>query len=512
MALDFPTSPALNQVYTFGSYSWRWDGTSWVGAVPIVNATINNTTIGAVTPSTGAFTTITANTSAVITGGASIGQAAFQATGNQASQLIANLTSNISGAGTSFGLRVAAGTNASDYALRVQNQAGTLDYLYVRGDGSVSMSTGLNSTAIGATTPSTGAFTSVDATGTITSTGASTQFRAKRTGQNADFRILQGVNNTVLDNNNGDELNLAIAGTYRATLSSTGLAVIGALSSTTGATFATSSGNVGIGTSSPDSKLVVGALPTSGYTAPAIAAFYSAADTEAVAWFARGGVANPYLVQIGVNQATGYGEIQAAQAGVGYKNLILNRQGGNVGIGTATPQVSFQVNGIIRAATAQDAGVISIGESAGGTAVNVGIWRGLSNSLSGGNVLNLGGYAGIQFSTGAAVIGSQTSRMFLSDTGLVVAGEVAPATLRFNRSNGAAWDSNGIRFQIDGTTYSKIGVNDSSTLRISSGLLVDGALAIGNTVNTVSPTSPNRTVTIVIGGTTYYLAAKTTND
>lgn len=39
-----------------------------------------------------------------------------------------------------------------------------------------------------------------------------------------------------------------------------------------------------------------------------------------------------------------------------------------------------------------------------------------------------------------------------------------------------------------------------------------GAISIGNTVNTVSPTSPNRTVTIVINGTTYYLAAKTTND
>ena len=31
-------------------------------------------------------------------------------------------------------------------------------------------------------------------------------------------------------------------------------------------------------------------------------------------------------------------------------------------------------------------------------------------------------------------------------------------------------------------------------------------------VNTVSPTSPNRTVTINIGGVTLYLAAKTTND
>jgi hypothetical protein len=37
-------------------------------------------------------------------------------------------------------------------------------------------------------------------------------------------------------------------------------------------------------------------------------------------------------------------------------------------------------------------------------------------------------------------------------------------------------------------------------------------IAIGNTVNTVSPTSPNRTITMVIGGTTYYLHAKTTND
>ena len=37
-------------------------------------------------------------------------------------------------------------------------------------------------------------------------------------------------------------------------------------------------------------------------------------------------------------------------------------------------------------------------------------------------------------------------------------------------------------------------------------------IQIGNVVNSVSPTSPNRTVTMVIGGTTYYLAAKTTND
>jgi hypothetical protein len=46
-----------------------------------------------------------------------------------------------------------------------------------------------------------------------------------------------------------------------------------------------------------------------------------------------------------------------------------------------------------------------------------------------------------------------------------------------------------------------------STLTTAAGVTYDlGA------VNTVSPTSPNRTVTMSIGGTTYYLAAKTTDD
>lgn len=57
-----------------------------------------------------------------------------------------------------------------------------------------------------------------------------------------------------------------------------------------------------------------------------------------------------------------------------------------------------------------------------------------------------------------------------------------------------------------------VGTFTSTGLAVTGTLSATGALAIGNTVNTVSPTSPNRTVTIVINGTTYYLAAKTTND
>ena len=39
-----------------------------------------------------------------------------------------------------------------------------------------------------------------------------------------------------------------------------------------------------------------------------------------------------------------------------------------------------------------------------------------------------------------------------------------------------------------------------------------GQLAIGNTLNSVSPTSPNRTITMVVNGVTVYIACKTTND
>lgn len=30
MPLDFPTSPSVNQVYTYNATSWTWDGISWV--------------------------------------------------------------------------------------------------------------------------------------------------------------------------------------------------------------------------------------------------------------------------------------------------------------------------------------------------------------------------------------------------------------------------------------------------------------------------------------------------
>lgn len=53
------------------------------------------------------------------------------------------------GAGTSFGLRVDAGTNTSDRALYIGNQAGTVEYFSVRGDGLATFSGQLGVSTIG---------------------------------------------------------------------------------------------------------------------------------------------------------------------------------------------------------------------------------------------------------------------------------------------------------------------------------------------------------------------------
>lgn len=69
-ALNFPSSPTLNQVYTANGYSWKWNGASWISLPTINGGTINGTTIGSTTPASGAFTTLNANGQLTVTGAA----------------------------------------------------------------------------------------------------------------------------------------------------------------------------------------------------------------------------------------------------------------------------------------------------------------------------------------------------------------------------------------------------------------------------------------------------------
>src|SRR6056300_908974 len=57
MPLNFPNSPSLNDTYTFGNKTWIWNGAAWKLKT---DGAINNIPIGNSSPSTGAFTTLSA--------------------------------------------------------------------------------------------------------------------------------------------------------------------------------------------------------------------------------------------------------------------------------------------------------------------------------------------------------------------------------------------------------------------------------------------------------------------
>jgi hypothetical protein len=98
--LNFPTNPTLNQTYSFGGKTWIWNGQGW--ALTTFGA-INAIPIGNITPRTGDFTQITANTvsaNAVTVLGnitaANVNTGRLSLSGNVLSDL--NVTTNITGA------------------------------------------------------------------------------------------------------------------------------------------------------------------------------------------------------------------------------------------------------------------------------------------------------------------------------------------------------------------------------------------------------------------------------
>ena len=110
----------------------------------------------------------------------------------------------------------------------------------------------------------------------------------------------------------------------------------------------------------------------------------------------------------------------------GTTTRFLITSANNVGIDcspvTLKSSTTLQVSGNAKLGDNNGRGLLSLGDI-NSTGANVGIWRGAAGAYAGvGNYLNLGGYDGITFTTGAAEIASQTERMRIDTSGNVSIG------------------------------------------------------------------------------------------
>jgi hypothetical protein len=177
-----------------------------------------------------------------------------------------------------------------------------------------------------------------------------------------------------------------------------------------------SSGRVGIGTSSPSANLDVNSAVNSTQ-----AHFGTSSNRELIISSASSGGYDDALTKFTKNSSVG----EFAFLNSGGERMRLDSSG-RVGIGTSSPYANLHSVGTIKVATGNAQGILALGEG-NGTAVNVGLWRGAANApTTDGNFLNLGGYDGMVFATGAAAIGSQTERMRIDSSGDVGIGTSSP--------------------------------------------------------------------------------------
>ncbi|PIQ69005.1 MAG: hypothetical protein COV91_00765, partial [Candidatus Taylorbacteria bacterium CG11_big_fil_rev_8_21_14_0_20_46_11] len=167
---------------------------------------------------------------------------------------------------------------------------------------------------------------------------------------------------------------------------------------------------------------------------------------------------------------------------------------GNVGIGMNNPTELLEVNGVVRIGTADDVGLINLGDTQTGSGnFTNGIFRGGLGVTTGGGYLNLGGWDGLAFNTGNDWLGSQTTRMVISGT----SGYVGVATT----SPSAPFAVHGNSY-VSGTSFFGGAITATSTLTISD--IITSTASGAN----VFPYASSTAITADIG---YFGTASTTN-
>ena len=280
-----------------------------------------------------------------------------------------------------------------------------------------------------------------------------------------------------------------------------------------------------------------------------------------------GATTNAGLI-IGYHGVNGWGAVWPSNVTPSTTNYAFAASGGSTEL-NATSSLSLTISGSARMAIASTAGAgpaITAGTAADnapralsisqtwtdGTSSNIGIVGNFDMGATGtatGKLLSLqAGAAGTTEVFSVSQSGTTTIAGDAAVTGTITGGNIyAGADLRAVSTGSIYWNSrsqmqspsDGVvlmanlavtdfsRLQFGGTTSSFPAIKRSTT-SLETKLADDSAYtnhtaltfttSAANTpwtlgaANVVSPASPNRTITISIGGTTYYLHAKTTND
>jgi hypothetical protein len=277
-------------------------------------------------------------------------------------------------------------------------------------------------------------------------------------------------------------------------------------------------GNVGIGNSSPASLLHVG--PTTNYTITGrTSTVYTGSDSETIFTIGRSGTDYPQLLDFGVNQSGLYSTISARQFTTTENRLVLQPNGGNVGINTKTPSQKLDVAGQAAIGSGAQAIVGTDGTYAGYATIGFGGTTNGYNRVFGNSGTGDGLY--IAAATSNAIVfwtNGANERMIITAAGNVGIGTNSPTEVLdlrgvFRVSKSGINDSGIIAFgnYLNGAGYYDNGIFRSTLNAISTS---GNILHMGSYEALVFTTSPNplgsQTIRMYISGANGNVGINTT--
>lgn len=186
----------------------------------------------------------------------------------------------------------------------------------------------------------------------------------------------------------------------------------------------TNSGNVGIGTTSPESKLHV----AGGDVLISNGQYYSAESTTG-GNYKLAAITSGNVVAVGAIDYTSAGTIFAGgdsssftTGGIGGATRMYINSSGNIGIGTTSPSTLLTVNGNMRLVTGTTQGLFAYDAASGGSF----IWSITRYTDSDANDLNINALAGLAIKTGASSQTYTGHQVYINSSGKVGIGTRLP--------------------------------------------------------------------------------------